>query len=614
MRNLQETQAEILELVARGHALGEVATRLCQRVEEADRTVLCSVILVDEERRLRPLAAPSLPESFSRFVDGIVIGPKVGSCGTAAYRGEEVLVEDIATDPLWEGISEPALALGLTACWSRPILARDGRVLGTFAFYYRERRGPSPEHRAVIEGCVHVCAIAIEHEMLVRHNRRIALKDRLTGLPNRTAFEEDLAVLPKRGPCPVGLLLVDVDGLKVANDTLGHAAGDALIAGVAAVLSGLGEGTRAYRIGGDEFAVLRPADATAQTLRSLALTIFRRLRALPHEESSFGWPRVTIGAALGPDVAALRRDADLALYHAKSRRRGTYLLFKEGMRTAIGSRLEAIHEVEAALAEDRMLTWFQPVVRLEDGRIVGMEALARMRRPSGEVIPAGAFHQALDDPAISSRLTDATLLRVTAAIRGWLDAGIPVGYVGVNVTAFDLARGNLDRRLLRACERHRVAPSHLVLEVTENAVVRVGDRSVTRTLSALKTHGVRIALDDFGTGYASLTHLLELPVDVIKIDKRFIARMASDPRARVIVDSMLSVARGLSLRVVAEGIERADQAADLRAMGCQLGQGFLFDAARPPEVAGALLRRFGVSAGVPADGDAARAGLLLRAG
>ncbi|WP_029030048.1 putative bifunctional diguanylate cyclase/phosphodiesterase [Salinarimonas rosea] len=607
MQALQAIQNEVLELVARGVPLCELAERLCRLVEAHDASVVCSVLAVDDERRLRPIAAPSLPGGFSASVDGVPIGPKAGSCGTAAFLGREVLVEDIATDPLWDGFAHLALDAGVAACWSRPVRGTDGRVLGTFALYYRECRGPAPAHRAIIERCTHLCSIAMEHDLLIARNRRLALADQLTGLPNRTAFEEDLGALAGRGPCATGLLLVDVDGLKIVNDTLGHAAGDALVASVASVLAELDGGIRAYRIGGDEFALLRPEAATPQSLRALASSIFRRLHALPQDATALGAPSVTIGAAIDKGTCELRRKADLALYHAKAERRGSYMMYKEGMRTAIGSRLEAIREVGTALADERMTTWLQPIVDLSDGRIVAMEALARMRREDGVVVSAGAFQAALDDAGIACAITDATLARVAATIREWDDAGIGAPTIGINVTAFDLARGGLDRRLARACERVGIAPSRIAVEITENAVMRAGDRAVTTTLAALKRRGVRVALDDFGTGFASLTHLLELPVDVIKIDRAFVSRMRTDPRARTIVEALLAISRGLSLNLIAEGIETMRQAEELRAMGCTLGQGFLFGRAEAPAIALELYRRLGRPTAAPARREASAA-------
>jgi GAF domain-containing protein len=158
---LQRLQGEILEAIARGEPLARVADHLCRRVEVLAADVLCSILTVDAQGNLHPLAAPSLPEHYSRSLDGVPIGPAAGSCGTAAWRGTAVEVSDIESDPLWADFRALALPLGLHACWSSPIKARDGHVVGTFAFYYRSRRGPAELERAIVERCVDLCAIAI---------------------------------------------------------------------------------------------------------------------------------------------------------------------------------------------------------------------------------------------------------------------------------------------------------------------------------------------------------------------------------------------------------------------------------------------------------------------
>ncbi len=161
---LQALQNDILETIARGEPLVAVMENLCRRAEAIARGVICSVITLDEQQRLVALAAPSLPASYAQAVTGIPIGPRVGSCGTAIFRGAPVCVTDIATDPLWQGFESLVLPLGLRACWSSPITARDGRVIGSFAFYYDEPRGPDEVEHRIVATCVHLCAIAIEHE------------------------------------------------------------------------------------------------------------------------------------------------------------------------------------------------------------------------------------------------------------------------------------------------------------------------------------------------------------------------------------------------------------------------------------------------------------------
>lgn len=203
---LQSLQNEILEHIARGEPLDACMQRLCLRAEAAAPGVVCSVVTVDDDGLLRPLASPSLPFSYAATIDGVPVGPRVGSCGTAIYRGEPVEVIDIATDPLWEGLTDLALPLGLRASWSMPIKARDGRVVGAFAFYYRKPGRPRAIERRIVATCVHLCAIAIEHEEVRARNYRLAYFDTLTKLPNRTRFSDAIIAMCANPASRLGLM------------------------------------------------------------------------------------------------------------------------------------------------------------------------------------------------------------------------------------------------------------------------------------------------------------------------------------------------------------------------------------------------------------------------
>ena len=224
-----ELQNIILEMIARGEPLSATVERLCFEVEAMAPGAVCSVLLVDEGR-LHPLAGPSLPGHYSAALYNLEIGPFVGSCGTAAYLAAPVTVTDIANDPKWADFKGLALPLGLKACWSTPICS-GGRVVATFAFYYREQRGPSDLEKLIVDACVHLCAIAIERDQRVRERQRLTYVDALTGLPNRASFNKALA--EHLSPLPSwGILLADLDNLKVVNDTFGHSTGDELISTV----------------------------------------------------------------------------------------------------------------------------------------------------------------------------------------------------------------------------------------------------------------------------------------------------------------------------------------------------------------------------------------------
>lgn len=594
---LQALQNEILEAVARGESLRTIMARLCLRAEAITQGVICSVVTVDDENRLVALAAPSLPESYAAAVTGIATGPRVGSCGTAIHRGEPVCVTDIATDPLWQGFESLVLPLGLRACWSSPIKARDGRVVGSFAFYYDRKRGPDELERQIVATCVHLCAIAIEHEEVRSRNHRLAYYDTLTGLPNRVHFNDAITRMSAVPPFDFGLMLIDIDHLKAINDTMGHGAGDALIATVGARLQAvIGDGM-ACRIGGDEFAVLLPDCTQAAQMRSVACAILAAMSA-PLDHDGHGIiPSVTIGAALagedGEDAVTLRQNADFALYHAKETRRGGYVRFKDGLRTSMTRRLQVRRDVDQALTDGRIAAHYQPIIRIDTDEIVGLEALCRMRMPDGRIAAAGEFQEAMLDPKVAHRISGQMLAAIAADMAAWRRAGINFQHVGLNVTSADFQKGDLVQRVVKALERVQVPPAHLVIEITEQVFMGGRKDSVARTIESLRQHGIPVALDDFGTGFASLTHLLDFPVDIIKIDRSFIAAAQSSAKSSVIVEAMVGIANRLGMKIIAEGIETQAQAEWLQSMGCRLGQGFLYAQAMPAGIVTELLQRFG---------------------
>lgn len=579
---LLRLQTEVLEAVACGEPLVAVADLLCRRAEALAPHAVCSILTVDAEGLLHPLAAPSLPLAYSSAIDGLSIGPGTGSCGTAAHRNEPVIVTDISTDPLWDdyrGLVEP---LGLRACWSSPIRDSDGRPVATFAFYYRTCRGPDAMETSIVQTCVHLCAIAIAHEQARQHSHRLAYFDALTGLPNRGHFNELLDRFIAVNE-PFGLLLVDIDHLKLVNDTVGHVFGDVLIRTVAARIAGCHAALTACRLGGDEFAVLVADCENDADLEDVATHMLMAVRGLIQVGDQTIDPHITIGGALfgpdGIDGASLSQNADFALYHAKETRRGGYVRFTPGLRTSMLERANMVRAVDQAMTERRVLAHYQPIVRLDTAEIVGLEALARMRMPDGRIAAAGEFHAAMADPRIAWQLTGQMLTQIAGDIRRWLDLGIDFQHVGINVTTGDFLRGDLETRIVETFGRAGVPLKHIVLEVNESVYVGGNDQMVPRAVSALRQRGLLVALDDFGTGFASLTHLLSFPVDIIKIDRSFTARLGSDGASDVVVGSIIDIARKLDMKLVAEGIEAPEQAAILSKLGCLMGQGYLY--ARP---------------------------------
>lgn len=592
-------QNAILEMIAKGDSLAITTTRLCEEVERLAPGAVCSVCTVDGEGRLQSLAAPSLPASYGLAVDAMQIGPAAGTCGTAAFVGHEVVTVDIAADPRWRTCRDIVLPLGLKAGWSHPICNADGMVIGTFAFYFRECRGPTRHERRIVVQCVNLCVIALDrHRRVLEHQRR-ATTDDLTGLLNRAAFTAALAAMDCSTPGAWALAVIDLDNMKVVNDTFGHGTGDMLICHVADRLAQAARPNCAYRIGGDEFAVIV---THPETLQDLDLTAARYLEALNPPADCDGntiVPRATIGLAVlsaGDRLPErVRQNADFALYHAKETGRGGCVRYWPGIGTRMTRRLTAIREVDAALRDGRILPHYQPIVRIATGEIVGLEALCRMRLGT-RLVPAASFHEATTDAQIASALTERMMTLVAADLRGWLDMDIPFQHVSINVSSADFHGGTIYPAVVQAFARECVPLRHVILEVTELVYLSDDAGIVQKALSALREQGLTVALDDFGTGYASLTHLMSVPADYIKIDKTFVDRIVQHAPSLAIVEGMVGIAHKLGMKVVAEGVETAEQARCLLELGCTMAQGYLYSPAVSASEAAEMMRN--MAAGV----------------
>jgi EAL domain-containing protein (putative c-di-GMP-specific phosphodiesterase class I) len=286
----------------------------------------------------------------------------------------------------------------------------------------------------------------------------------------------------------------------------------------------------------------------------------------------------TMGGAIvtgdNVDVESVKRDADLALYHAKEMGRGCFVLYEDGLGTSITRRLAAVRLVSEALIEGRIEPYYQPIINLASGEIVGLEALCRIIAPNGAVVPAADFHEAAADVLVASELTQRMIAKVAQHFRVWRDMNVPLCQVGINVTASDIRDGKLADHLIRAFGEIGVPLSLVGIEITESVYLNDRDEEISHQIAALRRLGISVALDDFGTGHASLTHLLTVPVDVIKIDKTFVDRMQPQNASFAIVKGVIGIASDLGIHVVAEGVETPLQATQLRNVRCPLAQGF----------------------------------------
>ena len=453
-----------------------------------------------------------------------------------------------------------------------------------------EAIGLNLSHDPAVRGVVLNYRDVTERKELERQLQHEAFHDPLTGLANRALFADRVTHAlsrGQRGPNGVAVLFLDLDDFKVVNDSLGHAAGDELLTAVGErIRACLRRADTPARLGGDEFGILLE-DASQEVAIEIADRILHGLRQPFALAGRQLFVQASIGIAIrsdrqpssaeGDSTEKLLRNADAAMYTAKSRGKGRYEFYEAEMHASALRRLEVRGRIEFSLQSGDFELLYQPIVELASGEVVGMEALVRWRQPDGRLAPPSEFIPLAEETGLIVPLGRWVLeesLRQAAMWRG-LRKARPFS-IAVNVSARQLHEAGLVEVVTRALEASGVPAQDLVLEVTESALLEVGDPT-NSTIDRLKQMGVRISLDDFGTGYSSLSHLRRFPIDVLKIDRSFVASVDGEADGeRALVRSIVRLAHSLELEVVAEGIERPAQLAQLRAMGAQFGQGFYF--------------------------------------
>ncbi len=453
-----------------------------------------------------------------------------------------------------------------------------------------------------------------EREM---HARRVAERvamelaqhDALTGLPNRRHHLAELGrtlASDKRGA--LALLLLDLDRFKAVNDLHGHPAGDRLLQEVAFRLRAvLREGDQIARLGGDEFALVVPCgnDPIEQAAR-LARRIVGALTQPVRLDGVTVQTGTSIGIAIAEpgsedDATALMHRADLALYRAKQEGRGGFNFFEAGMDAAARERGDIEAALRAAIAADQVEAHFQPLVSIDTGELLGFEALARWHHAERGMVAPSLFVPIAEDSGLIGPLTERILRRACQAAREWPEHLL----IAINISPSQLRDRALPRLIREVLAECGLPARRLELEVTEGALI--GNLDLAReVLNELKDLGLRLALDDFGTGYSSLAHLQALPFDKIKIDARFVRAMSTDPGSRKIVAAVIGLGHSLGVPTVAEGVEDARDAAELRALGCDVGQGWLFGRPVAPEGLGPLLAAGRAAPGMHGDQELTR--------
>ncbi|HEX9634917.1 MAG TPA: EAL domain-containing protein [Candidatus Limnocylindria bacterium] len=574
----------------------------------------------------------SLAERFD-FARGMLVGASEDKIVILAARGAAE-VPTAAVDPdaiilkAWD-YREPIPVRRLDAAknpllaWALPNARNllvapmivDGRPVGAIVMEHRSRTIFGIERRvtSVLGQFAAVAALNLRNAVLLQHVQDLAERDSLTGAANRYTFQMSLERVieashhhdtPASGMV-TAVLFIDLDDFKVVNDTLGHAAGDALLVAVTERISGLvRQGDLVARLGGDEFAILTDDDPELTRSRSMADRLVRDLR-VPY---LIGTDPVTVTASIG--IASARditesasdvvRNADVAMYMAKANGKSGFAIFDPGMHAAIRERHELGAQLQRAVELDQLRLEFQPIVALASGATAGVEALVRWDHPERGMVLPGQFIEIAEENGAILPIGRWVLQQACQRAGAWRRSGLTPAdlFLCVNVSAREIQQPGFVDAVANTLREAGIEARTLILEITETALLKATPPTVA-TLSSLRELGVQIVIDDFGTGYFSLSHLRQFPVDALKIASEFVQDVEVDSRSSALAGAIVALSESLKIVTVAEGIETGEQAERMRSLGCVYGQGYYFARPQTEVQLSERLRTEASSAGAP---------------
>jgi len=447
---------------------------------------------------------------------------------------------------------------------------------------------------------------ALEQEIQERKRAQdqllyLALHDPLTNLPNRTSFLETVQRALARAQAQPGyrfaVLFLDCDRFKTINDSLGHSVGDELLVAIAARLrESLRPEDTLARLGGDEFIICLEAIADLNQAKDLAQHLNRQLQLPFHPRGYEVFINASIGIVLGDasyeSAEHLLRNADTAMYQAKALGRGRYQVFDPSMHLRALSRLRLENDLRRAIERREFYLCYQPAISLRTGKISSLEALVRWQHPERGLVPPAEFIPAAEETGAIAAIGDWVLVEACRQLRRWQEQGLaPLDLsVSVNISVRQLAQRDLLATLDAVLAASQLPPTCLILEVTESVLID-SPESALAIFEQLRSRQIQLSLDDFGTGYSSLSYLHRFAIDILKIDRSFISRMDAGCKNLEIVQAIISLSHNLGMEAIAEGIETAEQLAQLRALGCDRGQGYFFAPPLSPAATADLLRQ-----------------------
>jgi len=489
-------------------------------------------------------------------------------------------------------VQEDKTTSSMVNCINCILVRRDG-----FEFGIESKVTLIHDHEESVTGAVvafHDVSAARAVSMEMSH---LAQHDVLTDLPNRVLFNDRLTqaiCLAERQAKQLAVMFVDLDHFKKINDSLGHSVGDKLLQSIAGrLLACVRRADTVCRLGGDEFVILLSQVEHEGDAAFSARKILRALTA-PHTIDNKSLDiNVSIGVSTYPgdgrDSEGLMNKADAAMYEAKQHGRNTYQFFRRDMHARLAERQSLEADLRYALGRNEFLLHYQPKFNLQTGRITGVEALLRWQHPQRGMVYPVQFVPIAEECGLILPIGRWVLLEACKQARAWMDAGLGVVPIAVNVSAAEFGAKDFLSGVRAVLIATGVQPQHLELELTESVLMKDAESAVV-TLVALKAMGVQLAIDDFGTGYSSFTYLRRFPSDALKLHQSFVQEITADPEDATIVSAMINIGRSLKQRVIAEGVETRAQVDFLQRHGCGEGQGYYFSRPVAPEVAANLFK------------------------
>ena len=585
----------ILKMIAQGTPAPEIYNEIAYIFEDRHTGIRCSMLELEGNTLLHG-GAPSLPKEYCDNVHGLVNGPDVGSCGTSTYTGKRVVVENIETDHKWAKIKHVALPHGMRSCWSEPILSSTGEVLGAFGMYRDFPSVPNERESIDLTAAARLASIVMERDHNLKRIESLAYKDELTGLSSRAHFFMNITDLIKYSEInneQFSLLYIDLDNFKNVNDTLGHDVGDYLLQEIALRIVDVSRNADCVsRLGGDEFCVV-VKDITdsynAAIIAQRAIDIVSTSIELSGRDFI---PTCSVGIAQYPDDGAdlktLLKAADTALYAAKDKGKNCYAFYNIELSRIAEYHFKVEQYLRDAIEKKQLSLVYQPQIDVETGKVVGVEALSRWFHAELEEISPVEFIAIAERIGMIKEFTEWVLYEVCLQAVEWRKLGLPNLRVAVNISPSHLSDVDFIPYLKKIIHSTGMHSNCLELEITES-VIQTNHKDFT-IFESLKKLGVLLAIDDFGTGYSSFASLKHLNVDYLKIDQYFIKDMLSDKKTKLLIGSMLEMGHNLEYKVIAEGVESTEQFNELKRLGFDIVQGFLFSKPVEPDVITELLK------------------------